>query len=86
MCDSVAKAKTSLVYKLGAINYRHIPTAEEMGIELGEKAFIIQDKDGLSTCVLLYRRNVVIYLLCTTTESIDLLPLANALDRQMLEE
>jgi hypothetical protein len=86
VCDSVAKAKTSLVYKLGAINYRHIPTAEEMGIELGEKAFIIQDKDGLSTCVLLYRRNVVIYLLCTTTESIDLLPLANALDRQMLEE
>lgn len=86
VCDSVAKAKTSLVYKLGDINYRHIPTAEEMGIELGEKAFIIQDKDGLSTCVLLYRRNVVIYLLCTTTESIDLLPLANALDRQMLEE
>lgn len=86
VCDSVAKAKTSLVYKLGDINYRHIPTAEEMGIELGEKAFIIQDKDGLCTCVLLYRRNVVIYLLCTTTESIDLLPLANALDRQMLEE
>lgn len=85
VCDSVAKAKTSLVYKLGAINYRHIPTAEEMGIELGEKAFIIQDKDGLSTCVLLYRRNVVIYLLCTTTESIDLLPLANALDRQIQE-
>lgn len=86
VCDSVAKAKTSLVYKLGDINYRHIPTAEEMGIELGEKAFIIQDEDGLSTCVLLYRRNVVIYLLCTTTESIDLLPLASALDRQMLEE
>lgn len=86
VCDSVAKAKTSLVYKLGGINYRHIPTAEEMGIELGEKAFIIQDKDGLSICVLLYRRNVVIYLLCTTTESIDLLPLASALDRQMLEE
>lgn len=85
VCDSIDSAKTDLVYRLGGINYRNIPTAEEMGIKLGEKAFIIQDKDGLNTCILLYRRNVVIHLLCATTEHVDLLPLAYVLDKQMQE-
>lgn len=85
VCESVESARVSLIYRLGDINYRHIPTAEERGIELGEKAFIIQDEEGLNTCILLYRQNVVVYLSCATTEHVDLLPLARALDRQMQE-
>lgn len=85
VCDSVTQAKTLLIYRLGDINYRHIPTAEERGIDLGEKAFVIQDDKGLNKCILLYRNNVVIYLTCATTEHVDLLPLACALDKQILE-
>lgn len=85
VCESVESARVSLIYRLGDINYRHIPTAEERGVELGEKAFIIQDEEGLNTCILLYRQNVVVYLSCATTEHVDLLPLARALDRQMQE-
>lgn len=81
-CETPTERNYMLAAFLSGVTVK-LPAACDLGIALGEHAFVrMVDKNCIY--VVMCRNNIVLQLMCNTVKLVDLLPLALELDKQIL--
>lgn len=83
ICKDLPGTNYQLASFLSGVSTWLLPAGEK-GIELGDKAFVLTSGERYD-CIIMCRRNIVLKIMCATTEHVDLLPLAYTLDKQIQE-
>lgn len=80
-CENPSERNYMLAAFLSGVTVK-LPAACDLGIALGDDAFVRMTGEGC-TYIAMCRKNIVLQLMCNTSDSVDLLPLATELDRQL---